>query len=212
MPVFGKGHHRLAKVELAELMEINRVNGKRVRTPTRRKWHLTRSKLTVIEKKFGFSLRDELTHQMELEQKRNGSKAPAVLDWGCGMGTAAIELARSFEKTLINVYGCSDLSYSSWQGTKQVKFIHATKEDALRYFKPQSLNLIYSHFGLCHLKDGLRPYLQQWLPKLKVGGKLVTNLDPSQHGLLPTELEIKSMQFEARYSNFGQVMCVTRKN
>ncbi len=73
----------------------------------------------------------------------------------------------------VAVYGYSDCSYKEWRNNRWVKFVHAPTEDSLRYFKDNSLDMVFSHLGLVHLEKKLPAYLEGLAKKLKVGGRII---------------------------------------
>jgi SAM-dependent methyltransferase len=98
-----------------------------------------------------------------------------VLDWGCGRGTAAEELAKKFGRS-VKVYGFANIAHSEWAESRDVKYIHGVAQDLPRYLKNGSVDLLYSHTGLEHLSAEFPVHVAKLLPKLTVGGKLVTDI------------------------------------
>lgn len=102
-------------------------------------------------------------------------KPTRVLDWGCGNGSAAEQLAKEYGKKAL-VYGYSKDSYNEWRYLKRAKIIHATKEDLFRYLKKIGpLDLVYSYNGLKHLHYDAVFYIKQLLSFVRQGGKIVLN-------------------------------------
>jgi SAM-dependent methyltransferase len=186
MPVYGKG--RTNRKNLTQTMVdrgwIERVAGKRVVRRTKL-YDIEKTKLKTIERRSGFEIRSFI--QKRLKAGGFSKKNPFVVwDWGAGRATAARKIARLF-KGNVAVYGTSDLAYQSWAKVKNVKLIHATAEDSLRYFKPESVDLIYSHQALHVLGGGLQSYGEQLLTKLRLGGKLV--IVPFNPRRIPTNFQ-----------------------
>ncbi|MCX6802763.1 MAG: class I SAM-dependent methyltransferase [Candidatus Diapherotrites archaeon] len=98
-----------------------------------------------------------------------------VLDWGCGRGVATEEIAKKFGRA-VRVYGFADIAHDEWAKSRNVKYIHGVAEDLSRYLKNGSVDLLYSHTGLWHLSNEFPANLAKLLPKLAVGGKLVTDI------------------------------------
>jgi SAM-dependent methyltransferase len=104
-----------------------------------------------------------------------------VLDWGCGRGTAAEELAKKFGRA-VKVYGFANIAHSEWAESRNVKYIHGVAQDLPRYLKNGSVDLLYSHTGLMHLPAEEFPvHLAKLLPKLTIGGKLVTDIGKPEY-------------------------------
>lgn len=101
-------------------------------------------------------------------------KPVVVLDWGCGQGQAIEEVGKHFGER-VRAYGFSKDSHKEWKRATHAKLILNTADRMLRYFKPGSIDLIYSHFGLYHYHPA--PYLVKLVTRLKPGGKIVFNLD-----------------------------------
>lgn len=123
---------------------------------------------------------DDFISQRFLEKR----KPVVVLDWGCGTGLAASEIAKKYEGKA-RVYGFSKDSYKEWGGIQNVKLIHATAEDLLRYLKDNSVDLIYSYIGMAHYPiaafdpEALPNYLEKLGRKVSSGGKIVLTIgDP----------------------------------
>jgi len=168
MPVFGKGRSKRPNRPAHEKL-IERKLGKRI-IERRQPWGVRASDLETVQRNLGFNFIEEIKQRLKKQETVN------VLDWGCGAGTAISELGAKFPKK-VKAYGCSDTAYSDWKGKRLAKFIHATKEDALRYFKDKSLDIIYSHYGLLYVKE--TDYAVRLAQKLKVGGILVMDVAPS---------------------------------
>jgi len=109
---------------------------------------------------------------------------PVVVEWGCGRGHSIADLARNNPRA--KLYGFSKESYREWNkllnkdpknAKKQntnLKFIHAEADDFFRYFKDNSIDIMFSKLGLCHLAN-FSQYLREVVPKLKVGGIIITD-------------------------------------
>jgi len=167
MPVYGKGRGCRAKKNMKMIDHALIAGAKRRFRPEKHFWPYEETSLKCVERNFGFSLTGEIARRCG-----NAKSQVTVLDWGCGKGTAATELAQFGGKN-VKVYGCSDVSYEEWLKNDKVKFIHETAEDTLRYFKDGSLDIIYSYYGLWHLEKSPVPYIGRLAQKLKKGGKII---------------------------------------
>jgi SAM-dependent methyltransferase len=213
MPVFGKGRSKKSNAgkSLKDLHVVERRWGSCKRSYRREdKWVNVSTGLAEIEKVLDFPLGDEI-------KKIAASKGRAVvLDWGCGTGKAGTEIAQRFGGK-VSVYGCSDVAYKEWAKNEKVKFVQATEQDSLRYFKDGSFDLIYSHFGLIHVGSGFGQYLESILPKLSVGGKLVTDIEIRDFPMFdfrkPKTVVLGGMVFEITYrlGEIGTVLAERKK-
>jgi ubiquinone/menaquinone biosynthesis C-methylase UbiE len=172
MPVYRKGR----KVTAEKVLIRPDFNRKRM-SERRWLWAFEQGSLRDMENALRFPIKK---HVKQLAKKTN----PVVVDWGCGWGNAAAELAAAEPKA--KVYGFSRDSYGNWNtiinGNKNegkeplqnVKFIHAVANDFFRYFKNNSIDLIYSRLGIKHvLIQG--EYIKRMIPKLKIGGIIITD-------------------------------------
>lgn len=66
-----------------------------------------------------------------------------------------------------------------------------------RYFKKESVDVLYSHIGIFHLDKQSTEYIKQTLPVLKVGGVLVTDVQYTTFGPHGKSIiEREGMRFE----------------
>jgi len=185
MPVYGKGR----KIKPTQRGKIERIEGE-IKVEKIAGYILENSSLRKVEKNLYFNISGFVKDLID-----NGKK-PVVMDWGCAKGKAAAQLGKKFSET--KVFGVSDVAYKSWKRSKNVNFIHETKEDALRYFKNGSIDLIYSHYGLSWIKE-IDPYLEKLLPKLKKGGKLVSDsIGNSEHRLFNGKRKINGLEYNIK--------------
>lgn len=204
MPVYGKNPPRKKKPGriLESNIRVMKLRGKRFYFKDF-KWPNENTKLAEVEKNLMFGLRRDIAKRIKSGQK------PNVLEWGCGTGRAIGWLGRRYNGR-INAYGYSDMVYKGWQNKKYVKFIHATKEDLLRYFKNNSIDVIYSHLGLRYLDTELPSYIRTLLPKLRVGGILLSEI-PQLHLLFPASIELQGMEFKSTLKNSGNRVLMIRR-
>lgn len=171
MPVYRTGR------KVSRERRITALKGNKMRFFKRKLlWGVQSTPLDSVEFELGFQLKN---HVENLSRK----SSPIVVDFGCGEGDAAAEIAMDVPKS--RVYGFSDNSYRNWNriinGDKKkdakpvqnVKFIHAEAKDFFRYFKDNSIDLLYSRLGLVHVPEQVE-YLKQLIPKLRKGGSIVT--------------------------------------
>jgi len=217
MPVFRKRDYKSPKRKIFEENALEKSverQGKKRAYSNRTVWSQEHASLPVIAHNFPQIFRSGgFIDQRIAEMKR----PLAVLDWGCGSGVAADELARELGGKA-RVYGFSKDSYRKWQGIDNVKFIHSSSADLLRYIKPGSLDLIYSFNGLRHYpieafdSSGMQNYLNALAGKLSKGGKLVFNFTAAQENEI-AELQSltagKKFSFEFPDSPWRKV-CITR--
>ncbi|MFH1234211.1 MAG: methyltransferase domain-containing protein [Candidatus Diapherotrites archaeon] len=174
MPVFRKGRISAAKAKLLR-KEVVRAGGKRVYRK-RKKWPIKDTPFKKIKQQFPLVFCPLGERGTFIDERVRETGRPAiVVDWGCGKGRAAGELAKEYGDKA-RVYGYSKDSYPEWRDIDGVKFIHSTKEDLLRYLKDGSVDLIYSYIGLEYLfatLDICPPHIEQLLSKLSEGGKIV---------------------------------------
>lgn len=166
MPVYKKGKRKVVEQRkiIREKQKRNKQQSKRVLIDDPG-WAIRRTPLKHIERRLKFPISNYVRDIC----KRAGN--PIVIDWGCGEGVAINEIARKFPKA--GCYGFSDVSYKNWNKVKKVKFIHATANDFFRYFKNESVDLVYSFLGLDFIEIRFKKYIENIVPKLKVGGKIV---------------------------------------
>lgn len=182
MPVYGKG--RTGKKNSATGLKIIRlpIKGKKIKKRVfkrRSKWTEINNPLREINKTMGINLIIE-TKNLFKQKKRK----VVVVDWGCGTGKAITELAAKCQKEA-NCYGFAQDSYREWKESLSVKYIQAEAWDFPRYFKDNSIDLMFS-FSAFELNEptlhgpwpyiGTDAYLVKYLEKIKskfeIGGKL----------------------------------------
>lgn len=209
MPIFRKG--RISKKQEALLgKEIHREYGPR-QYKERAPWLIEETPFAKIKQIFapiflpiggGKSFIDEM---FEIK----GNKPVVVLDWGCGGGRTAGEVAKEFGEK-VKVYGFANESYRQWAEIPNVKFIHATKEDLPRYLKNGSVDLIYSHAGLSNLveRGELAKHLSDLMPKLPKGGKIVFTLSTTSFNVVG-EVQ-KALAGKASVAVIGNLLFISK--
>lgn len=126
------------------------------------------------------------------KRNRKTGKPVVVLDWGCKDGKGIIEFAHKYLDR-VQAYGFSIDNHAAWTKTNFVKFIWNDPYRLLRYFKKESVDLIYSHFGFWKFfpqMHGITPdspltardhaamitYMQRLGARLKIGGVIVGHI------------------------------------
>lgn len=178
MPVFGKGRKNRERVQFIGKETVRAESGKRA---------YLKKAFYAFTKTSAFSIKNQFSPLFEkngfiMERFMGKRKPVVVLDWGCGKARAIEKIASQYKGT-INAYGFSKDSYGQWSKIKNVKLIHATKEDLLRYLKNDSVDVIYSWLGLDYLfplekkpafQEGTQ-YIKKLLQKVSKGGKIAFN-------------------------------------
>ena len=170
MPIYGKGKPKKKGFRVVNSEVKRKSRFERQFFPRKAAYRYEHSHLSEVEKKLGFPLKKRIAAMIRFAPK--GYK-PVVVDWGCGGGKAAISLGNRFGESA-RIYGFSHLAYRTWLSNDKVKFVHAPAEDFKRYFKENSVDLIYSHFGLYHQPS--QSYLRELARTLRSGGKIVANV------------------------------------
>lgn len=227
MPVYKHG----TKIGAEKRIEFCRPNIKR-KFKARRRWGDENSSLRAIEWDLSFRITE---HVAELAKK----STTVVVDWGCGKGAAIAELVAQIPKS--RGYGFSGDSFREWNeilnGNKakkikpatNVTFIHADANDFFRYFRNNSIDVLYSHLGLEHLDNQLE-YLKRLISKLKKGGIIVCRENGAITSLTPLignrkaktetrkyatnithEVEVYRLpEYEVEFMKYSQAMLIRR--
>jgi len=143
-------------------------------------WLSERNNIKDIESRLAFPLRRFLDKTFKQD------KPFVLVDWGCGIGNAISNLAAKFPKA--ETYGFSMHSYKEWLGNKNTKFILSRDSRFRRYFKKESVDVIYSHLGFFHLPNSFE-HVKVILPCLKKGGILITDIPGDSLKLKSIELD-----------------------
>jgi SAM-dependent methyltransferase len=107
----------------------------------------------------------------EMSQKYPNRKLN-ILDWGCGDGTAAKELAQNKK---LNVFGFSIDSSEGWLKPEGVTFLQTASEHLPKFLNKQKikLDIVYAYASLKHLSiDKQVFYLGELSPVLNVGARV----------------------------------------
>ena len=144
--LLGKGRKGRERKTLLE-KEIIRP-GEEKRKYRKRGWYIrTRSSSKRLRSYFPLLFKGKDFIQERFDKK---GEPVIVLDWGCGRGNTITGFAKEYDSK-IKAYGFSKDSYKEWQKIDNVKLIHSTDMNLLRYLKNNSVDLIYSRFGLYHM-------------------------------------------------------------
>ncbi len=145
------------------------------------------------------------------QQKR---KPLTVVDWGCHDGTAIGELARK-TTGIARCFGFDLERSPNWRKLQHVSFLQRRQQHFPRYFKPESIDLLYTHWGLFHIlrkekEEGFARYIATIAPKLAKGGMLIST--PVEHArvrvdvpklldMLEKELNPNGLHYLITFSN-----------
>lgn len=152
-------------------------------------WRTHTSSLQQINQTFGFPSKWKLQNVIRRLASVRTSKNPlVVLDWGCGNGRALRELEKMTDPSTTRLLGYSDVSYPEWNKVTRTRIIYENKHDLLRYIKPGSLGVIFSHLGILHLIDK-NEYVVELAKKLEIGGLFFLD-----EGQLVKELEKETLE------------------
>jgi len=176
MPIYPNkrnAHTRPAEIHLSQVTRKGpRGRLKKFKTLLKNPYATKNLPLARIELRLKTPLQKEA-----LEFVTKLKRKPVIVDWGCERGRAIKELSNAPELTgRVKAYGFGDLARKEWlnKDAAGVTFIHSPAEDFRRYFKDKSIDIIYSLAGIEHVESA--EYVRSLLPKLTVGGKLVTTI------------------------------------
>lgn len=171
MPVFKNGKKNApARWKPESQLEINRTRPRRNFIP-REHFPYESNKLDTVCNHLRFSI----PAFVSMRRKQNPNQKIRILDWGCGTGQAAHEIAQSFGGAC-DVIGYSKDHYNEWTKRNGVRFIQATAEQLPRYIRKETVDLIFSDMGLMHVNPIDYPNrIPELLQMLRQGGILVFN-------------------------------------
>jgi trans-aconitate methyltransferase len=125
-------------------------------------WPLESTGILMLETWLDFPIREFVRNRYATRSHR-----PVVVDWGCGQGQGIEGIAKDIPTA--RCIGFSDKRYVRWNSVENVDFIHRPANDFFRFFKDGSIDFLYSHMGMEHLRDN-PAYIQKLIPKLRPGG------------------------------------------
>ncbi len=107
--------------------------------------------------------------------KANKEKRGAIIvEFGPGKGRA-INQASKEVKGKAKFFGFGDCADREWVAHKKVNYIQDVGENFRKYFPNNSVDVLFSHFGLAHVEK-FDSSINEILPCLKVGGILKTDI------------------------------------
>lgn len=124
----------------------------------RRKWNYETSALVDVEDTLKFRISKFISKKLREKKSPYGVSKVVVVDWGCGNGTALQDLQRKFGDS-VSLFGISVDSYAEWKEPGAITFLQRNAKNSWRYFKPGSVDLMYSHFGLIHFEGSPKFFL-----------------------------------------------------
>lgn len=142
-------------------------------------WGYFRTPLISIQSRMGLRPAWQIDRVMMRKLIGHTPEKPLyVVDWGCGEGTAAVDLQAIAQRYPAKVIGYSDVSYQAWDiNRKKVDIIWTPKEDLPRFFRKRKIGIIYSHLGLMHLTpEELFEHLRDMSRCLERNAVLITDL------------------------------------
>lgn len=162
-----------------------------------------------------------LTKRIKDLKTRYPNKKMIVLDWGCGAGTAIIELRKVLleQGVEVDVYGLSHDYYPEWQLAPQgVNFILDSGENLPHYFGKDSVGIIFSANGISHQLttvdqfrrgkiENIQGYFRQLIDMLLPGGSILINnhnywKETDKYRNPGIELVLKRAQYDRYYSEY----------
>ncbi len=154
-----------------------KIKGKYIRfrkyVPSSAKWTSEEISLFGAEQGLRFPI-TKTARLMVLLEKKQGRK-PLIVDWGCGKEIATEQLGKTLGDEA-RVIGFGDIMKKEWIQKESVEFIHGESSSFFRYFKDNSINILYSHYGIMHL-TGAEIYIKNMIKKIAPAGFLVTHLE-----------------------------------
>jgi len=174
MPIFKPGEFQSASKARKSRLEkalVTRAETDGYSNVVRRKksfeW-ITQAKFSDIDK----SRKGGITSAINYFAKRKSGAKVNVLDWGCGDGTAAKELAKDLR---VNVFGFAIDSSREWIKPSNVTFLHTAVEILPKFLRRKKLvfDVIYSEAAIKHMPvDYQVSHLCELSRSLSVGGRI----------------------------------------
>jgi SAM-dependent methyltransferase len=134
-------------------------------------WFMSASDLSTTQSGLGFEVR---THVAKLIAE-NPYRKPVLLEWGCGEGRAANDLAIATRGRAL-VYAYADLWDINWNEADGVKFLFFVKEHLAEYFRRvgRSVDFIFAYGSLNYLEgQELITHLRDLATIMRPGALLV---------------------------------------
>jgi SAM-dependent methyltransferase len=197
---YGKGRNKgkrkeNAKKSMVDFGEFNRALKRYVSKGL--SWPIERSTIEYVEEQLSFPLRKKIKEKLKSKKEIN------VVDLGCGRGVAIDGIAKIKG---VNAYGFSKNAYKEWVDNNRVKFIHSDDRFFSKYFKKNSVDVIYSHLGFIYfggltrsIGENYIEILKPILPSLKKGGIFVADITPERgRNRNKQQIEIEDSVFEVQ--------------
>ena len=110
-----------------------------------------------------------------------------IVDWGVGNGRALIEIAERLKSdgiTNVELFGFGNLAYKNWEKAPvSITFIRDEAENLARFFEDNSIDFMFSNYGIFHLEEAeYKDHLRELFPKMKVGGEIIHTANESTAG------------------------------
>ncbi len=119
----------------------------------------------------------KISEAIDFFAKQFPNRKVQVLDWGCGWGNAAKQLAEENPRT--NVFGFSKDSYPQHLSSGKATILATSQNAFYRYLNSKKIkfDIIYSNLGLVYAENQLAE-IKKLSKFLRVGGKLFTGFGP----------------------------------
>lgn len=148
-------------------------------------WPISNTPLSRVQESLGFDIE---SHVYLLCKNAEGrGRCVTVLDWGCGEGTALLDLAHSMHAKGIRnlrLVGLSDAYFHAWQNvySNEVTFILDHADNLHHYLSEGEVDFIYSHYGMYYVMSSsrgirlssLKQYYTQLRPRLFPRAKIIS--------------------------------------
>ena len=118
----------------------------------------------------------EKIEKLAVDARKNGEMVK-IVEWGVGDGRALIEIAKKLQSAGIHnvkLFGFGDLAFKNWENAPaSVTFIRDKAENLARHFDENSIDFMYSNYGIFHMDEAAyKEHLQTLYPKMKVGSEI----------------------------------------
>lgn len=138
-------------------------------------WAIEYSKIDEVNRELGINLKE----QINLSMQRNSlgqSDQTMVLDWGCGAGVALFQLGEMFKTDEVKLVGFGNTFYRKWfYDSTDITYIFDDAEHLDLYFKQQSIDVLFSYWGLLHYIGVAQDHLDLLSGLMKPNGFFSSN-------------------------------------
>jgi len=128
--------------------------------------------LKDISERHGVNYRELIQNAVAKANKEK--RTAVVVEFGPGKGEA-INQASKEVKGKAKFFGFGDCADLNWVKHKKVNYIQEVGEKFNKYFSNNSVDVLFSHFGLAHTNN-FDSTVKEILPCLKIGGTLKTDI------------------------------------